>query len=96
MSSYFSCNELPSELVKESWKRTVYTKKESIGSWGKEMKSHTRKKYIILASASSATTVNVQRPGNGIYERSRGRAYEAMIYIYPSYLLSIKTIWGMQ
>lgn len=47
-SSYFSCNELTSELVKEFWKSTVYTKEVSIGNQGKEMKSHTRK-YIYIS-----------------------------------------------
>lgn len=57
-SSYFSCNELTSELVKEFWKSTVYTKEVSIGNQGKEMKSHTRKKNILLAPASSAAAMS--------------------------------------
>lgn len=74
-SSYFSCNELTSELVKESWETTVYTKKESIGSQSKKMKSHTRKKYI-----SSWPQLPLQQcPEAGgwrLWERSRGRACE--------------------
>lgn len=93
-SSHFSHNELTSELIKGYWKRTGYTKKDFTGSQDKETKCTKRNYHLGLAS--SPAVVSVWRTMTNIFKISREMACEPMVYIYPSYLLSIKTMQGMQ